>query len=138
MALALHRHSNRAEGPFVAVNCCAIPAELIESELFGHVKGSFIGADRDRLGLRKRLPEARFFSTLLLLEEYSWPGNIRELENAVVRAATMCDGTIRGQDLPERVRRYGKEKTPAADLPTSEIPSPKTNGPRSRKSRPAM
>jgi DNA-binding NtrC family response regulator len=50
VALALHRRE-RADRPFVAVNCGAIPAELIESELFGHVKGSFTGADRDRPGL---------------------------------------------------------------------------------------
>jgi DNA-binding NtrC family response regulator len=41
---------------------------------------------------------------LQLLESYPWPGNIRELENAVVRAAAMCDGTIRVRDLPERIR----------------------------------
>lgn len=51
IASALHRRSLRAEKPFVAVNCGAIPAELIESELFGHSKGSFTGADRDRRGL---------------------------------------------------------------------------------------
>ena len=43
---------------------------------------------------------------LKLLQQYDWPGNIRELENAVVRAAAMCDGTIRVKDLPERVRSY--------------------------------
>ncbi|HEX9107628.1 MAG TPA: sigma-54 dependent transcriptional regulator [Longimicrobiales bacterium] len=50
VARALHRVSPRAEKPFVEVNCAAIPAELIESELFGHVKGSFTGAVSDRAG----------------------------------------------------------------------------------------
>jgi len=213
VASALHRRSMRAEQPFVAVNCGAIPAELIESELFGHMKGSFTGADRDRRGLweeadggsvfldeitetspafqvkllralqegeirkvgsnrtqqldvrviaasnrdvegevkagrfrqdlfyrlnavsivlpplRERrediLPLAKSFveqvyslnpsvtfapAALELLERYKWPGNIRELENAVVRAAAMCDGTIRIQDLPERVRHQNQEE----------------------------
>jgi len=213
VASALHRRSMRAEKPFVAVNCGAIPAELIESELFGHMKGSFTGADRDRRGLweeadggsvfldeitetspafqvkllralqegeirrvgsnrtqqvdvrviaasnrdvegevkagrfrqdlfyrlnavsivlpplRERrediLPLAKSFveqvyslnpsvtfapAALELLERYTWPGNIRELENAVVRAAAMCDGTIRIQDLPERVRHQNQEE----------------------------
>jgi len=209
IASALHRRSARKAEPFVALNCGAIPAELIESELFGHVKGAFTGADRDRLGLweeadggtvfldeitettpafqvkllralqegeirrvgsnhtqqvdvrvlaasnrdveaevlagrfrqdlfyrlnavsitlpplRERrediMPLANRFAeqvytlhpnlsfspeAIKVLEEYSWPGNIRELENAVVRAASMCDGTIRVQDLPERVRMH--------------------------------
>jgi DNA-binding NtrC family response regulator len=207
VAAALHRRSQRADKSFVAVNCGAIPAELIESELFGHVRGSFTGAERDRVGLweeadggtvfldeitettpafqvkllralqqgeirrvgsnrtqkvdvrviaasnrdveaevkagrfredlfyrlnavaivlpplRERkddiLPLAMSFArratpteavvfepeALHALENYDWPGNIRELENAVVRAAAMCDETIREQDLPERVRR---------------------------------
>jgi two-component system, NtrC family, response regulator AtoC len=213
VASSLHSHSNRAEKPFVAVNCGAISAELIESELFGHVKGSFTGADRDRTGLweeadkgtvfldeitettlafqvkllralqqgeirrvgsnqtqrvdvrviaasnsnveeevaagrfRKDLfyrlnavsirlpplrerpedilllaksfaermyslnPEVKFSPEVLeLLEQYPWPGNIRELENAVVRATAICDGTIRVKDLPERVQQYRKQE----------------------------
>jgi len=212
VASALHQRSERSLKPFVAVNCGAIPAELIESELFGHVRGSFTGADRDRRGmweeadggtvfldeitetgaafqvkllralqegeirrvgsnrtqkldvrviaasnrdveqevkagrfrqdlyyrlnavsimlppLRDRkediLPLAKHFAehvyslnpsvkfsseALVLLERYPWPGNIRELENAVVRAAAMCDGVIRPQDLPAQVRSYREE-----------------------------
>ena len=50
VARALHRHSPRAQSPFIALNVAAIPNELIESELFGHEKGSFTGAATQRLG----------------------------------------------------------------------------------------
>src|SRR5262247_3619522 len=50
VARALHSQSTRTDGPFVEVNCAAIPSELIESELFGHMKGSFTGAISDRAG----------------------------------------------------------------------------------------
>jgi two-component system nitrogen regulation response regulator NtrX len=50
VARAIHSQSTRAEEPFVEVNCAAIPSELIESELFGHMKGSFTGAIADRAG----------------------------------------------------------------------------------------
>lgn len=220
VASALHQRSLRSEKPFVAVNCGAIPSELIESELFGHVRGSFTGAERDRRGLweeadggtvfldeitetspafqvkllralqegeirrvgsnrtqkvdvrviaasnrdveeevkagrfrqdlfyrlnavsivlpplRDRrediLPLARSFAervysltppvrlspeALKLFGEYAWPGNIRELENAVVRAAALCDGVIRPQDLPERVRNHHLESEEPAAIP---------------------
>ena len=208
VARAIHRRSPRSGAAFVAVNCGAIPSELIESELFGHVRGSFTGATVDRRGLweeadcgtvfldeitettpafqvkllralqegelrrigsnrlvhvdvrviaatnrdaeqeqregrfrqdllyrlnavtinlpplRERrediLPLAQRFAervvrpgsqpinfsreALQLLEQYSWPGNIRELENAVVRAVALCDRIVRPEDLPERIR----------------------------------
>lgn len=210
VARAIHRRSPRAAGAFVAVNCGAIPSELIESELFGHTRGSFTGATADRRGLwqeadngtvfldeitettlafqvkllralqegeirrvgsnntlhinvrviaatnrdaerelregrfrqdllyrlnavtlhlpplRERrediLPLARHFAARLavddrhclsfsreaiqMLEDYYWPGNIRELENAIVRASALCDQSIRPEDLPERIRNY--------------------------------
>lgn len=51
VARLIHHHGSRSEAPFVAVNCGAIPAELIESELFGHMKGSFTGAHSNKEGL---------------------------------------------------------------------------------------
>jgi DNA-binding NtrC family response regulator len=212
VASAVHSRSGRADQPFVAVNCGAISPELIESELFGHVKGSFTGADRERRGLWEEADQGTIFldeitetspafqvkllralqqgeirrvgsnsnqrvdvrviaasnsnveeevdagrfrkdlfyrlnavsiklpplrerredilllaksfadrvyslspgvkfslEALELLEQYPWPGNIRELENAVVRATAICDGTIRVKDLPERVQQYSMQ-----------------------------
>ncbi|RMG07414.1 MAG: sigma-54-dependent Fis family transcriptional regulator [Planctomycetota bacterium] len=51
LARALHYCSSRSEGPYLSINCAAFPAPLLESELFGHVKGAFSGAHRDKKGL---------------------------------------------------------------------------------------
>jgi transcriptional regulator with GAF, ATPase, and Fis domain len=61
LARALYRHSARAQGPFVVLNCGAIPASLIESELFGYVRGAFTGAHRDRVGLIASAHRGTFF-----------------------------------------------------------------------------
>jgi two-component system response regulator HydG len=61
IARALHRRSLRAEGPFVALNCAALPAHLLESELFGHEKGAFRGASERRLGLLRQAHHGTLF-----------------------------------------------------------------------------
>jgi DNA-binding NtrC family response regulator len=64
IARFIHEHSARTAGPFVAINCGAVPESLLESELFGHTRGSFTGATQDRVGLF----EAANGGTLLLDE----------------------------------------------------------------------
>jgi DNA-binding NtrC family response regulator len=61
VARAVHRHGRRASGSFVAVNCAAIPAELLESEMFGHVRGAFTGALAERNGAFRDAAEGTLF-----------------------------------------------------------------------------
>ncbi len=73
IASAFHAQSQRSSEPFIRINCSAIPHELIESELFGYVKGAFTGADRDKRGLI----EAANGGTLLLDEIAEMPAHLQ-------------------------------------------------------------
>src|SRR4051794_14781452 len=61
VARAVYHYSKRARGPFLAINCAAIPENLLESELFGHEKGAFTGADRKRIGKFERASGGTLF-----------------------------------------------------------------------------
>ncbi len=98
VARALHAESSRSDKPFLAVNCSAIPAGLLQSELFGHSKGAFTGADRARSGLFG----AADGGTLLLDEIGDFP---LELQPKLLRV------------LQEReVRRIGESKPTPVDV----------------------
>jgi len=61
IAQFVHRHSRRAKNPLVPLNCAAVPEHLLESEMFGHKKGSFTGADREKVGLLEVAHNGTFF-----------------------------------------------------------------------------
>jgi DNA-binding NtrC family response regulator len=92
VANALHQNSPRADGPFVAVNCGAIPGEILESELFGHEKGAFTGAHQRRIGLI----ESANGGTLFLDEvsELSLDLQVKLLRVLETREVTRVGGTV--------------------------------------------
>jgi two-component system response regulator GlrR len=73
LAQAIHQHSHVSDGPFVAINCGAVPSELLESELFGHKKGAFTGAIKDHQGLFQQAQGG----TLFLDEIGDMPPNLQ-------------------------------------------------------------
>ena len=133
VARALHRHSPRKNAPFIAINTAAIPADLLESELFGHEKGAFTGASEQRIG---RFEQARG-GTLFLDEIGDMPMPmqtklLRVLSDASfyrVGGKTLVHADVRviaatNQNLEERVREglfredlYYRLNTISVELP---------------------
>ena len=135
VARALYHHSRRNRGPFLTLNCAAIPDALLESELFGHERGAFTGADRRRIGKFEQAHHGTLFldeigdlslptqaKLLRLLQErvltrHTWPGNVRELENVVRHALIHAAGdTLTTDLLPRELVGNTVESAPPASL----------------------
>jgi len=95
----IHQQGSRSDGPFIPVNCGAIPAELMESEFFGHLKGSFTGAHSDKEGLF----QAASGGTLFLDEIAELPLNMQvKLLRVIQEKAVRAVGA--SQEIPVDVR----------------------------------
>ena len=118
VARAIYQHSPRAEAPFLAINCAAIPENLLESELFGHEKGAFTGADRRRIGKFEQchggtlfldeigdMPPATQAKMLRVLQEQALRARRRQRDDPHRRAADRGDpprpeGVVGGGEVP--------------------------------------
>ncbi|MEM7409358.1 MAG: sigma 54-interacting transcriptional regulator [Myxococcota bacterium] len=116
VAREIHARSARAEGPWVRVNCAAIPSELFESEFFGHVRGAFTGATRDRIGFVAaadggtlfldevgEIPLALQAKLLRVLEQ----GEVQRLGETKVTRADVRVVAATNRDLEAQVRSGG-------------------------------
>jgi two-component system nitrogen regulation response regulator GlnG len=133
VARALHQHSRRAQAPFLALNCAAIPEALLESELFGHEQGAFTGADRKRVGKFEQcsggtlfldevgdMPPALQAKLLRLLQEQAFErvgGNQTVRTDVRVIAATHRDLRAWSEEGKFRPDLYYRLGVFAIDLP---------------------
>jgi len=114
VARAIHRFSDRSQAPFVIMNCAAVPENLMESELFGHVKGAFTGADTDRKGRFERAEGGiLFFDEIGALSLSLQPKLLRVLQDGQyqpVGTDQVCQADVRilaatNKELKEAIDR---------------------------------
>ena len=117
VARALHRESPRAARPFVALNTAAIPAELLESELFGHEAGAFTGANRRQLG---RFEQANG-GTLFLDEIGDMPAALQTRLLVRLRLPPLRD---RREDIPQLAARFLDHAARTLKLPAKKLSAP--------------
>jgi DNA-binding NtrC family response regulator/tetratricopeptide (TPR) repeat protein len=100
LAECIHRASARRDGPFVSINCAAIPESLLESELFGHVQGSFTGAYKDKRGLFEEAHGGTLFLDEISRTSLAVQAKLlHALDNREIRPV----GAVRGRDVDVRV-----------------------------------
>ncbi|RMF89342.1 MAG: sigma-54-dependent Fis family transcriptional regulator [Nitrospinota bacterium] len=100
VAKAIHYHSSRKQGPFIPVNCGAIPEELLESELFGYVRGAFTGAQREKMGLF----EAAHGGSLFLDEVSEMPASLQvKLLRAIQEKEVRRIGATQARQVDVRI-----------------------------------